>query len=171
MSKNKRNSASVKANDDRYGLKAVLRCASTLVVSRVLCVFCIMFSREKNVGVKRKITTNVQGWSAPFCYDNIELHMKNQHAVEFVHYESEMMYSTEEETSDVDDNDEQELAFGGEAEREIVVANRRASAVKTKERAMALFKRNEPADNDDKVPSSYIVTIAKSKTQLFNLAI
>lgn len=82
----------------------------------------------------------------------------------------EMMYLGEDDASHVDDDDEQELAFGSEAKRAIVITNLCASAVKPNERAMTLFKRSEPAYNDDKVHSSFVVTIAKSKTQLFNLA-
>lgn len=82
-----------------------------------------------------------------------------------------MMYSAEDEASDVDDDNEQEPAFESESQHAIVVANRRANAVKMKKQAMALFKRNEPANNDDGVSYSYIVTIIKFNTHLFNLAI
>lgn len=82
-----------------------------------------------------------------------------------------MMYSEEHDVSDVDDDDKQALACGNGAERAIVISNRRINAVKMKERAMTLFKGSEPTNNDDKVYSFYAVTTAKSKIQLFNLAI
>lgn len=53
---------------------------------------------------------------------------------------SELMYSAEGETNDVDDDDKQELAFGREAECAIVGANCRVNDVKAMERAMSLFK-------------------------------
>ena len=72
-------SAYVKGNDARYGLKIANRHASTGVVIGLQCRFCIAFGREEKVGSKRKPATTVQGWSAPFRYDNIEKHLRVQH--------------------------------------------------------------------------------------------
>ena len=72
-------SAHVKGNDARFGLKIANRQASTGVVIGLQCRFCIAFGREEKVGSKRKPSTAVQGWNAPFRYDNIEKHLCLQH--------------------------------------------------------------------------------------------
>jgi branched-subunit amino acid transport protein len=69
----------VKGNDSRFGLKIAHRDASTGVVIGLQCRFCIAFGREEKVGSKRKPASTVQGWEAPFRYDNIEKHLRKQH--------------------------------------------------------------------------------------------
>ncbi|KAI2505628.1 deoxyribose-phosphate aldolase [Fragilaria crotonensis] len=66
------------SNDARYGLKIANRHASTRLVIGLQCRFCIAFGRGEG-GSKRKPATTVQGWSAPFRYDNIEKHLRVQH--------------------------------------------------------------------------------------------
>jgi len=73
----KRSSGYVKDNDVRYGLKVVHRDPKSSKVIGLQCRFCIAFGREEKVGLKRKAATTVQGWSHPFCYDNIENHLRN----------------------------------------------------------------------------------------------
>jgi hypothetical protein len=72
-------SAHVKGNDARFGLKIANCQASTGVVIGLQCRFCIAFGREEKVGSKRKPSTAVQGWNAPFRYDNIKKHLRLQH--------------------------------------------------------------------------------------------
>ena len=69
-------SAYVKGNNARYGLKVASRDASTGTVIGLQCRFCIAFGCEEKVGSKRKPTSTVQGWNAPFRYDNIEKHIR-----------------------------------------------------------------------------------------------
>jgi hypothetical protein len=38
----------------------------------------VFFGREEKVGTKRKLTTSVQSWTAPFRYDNVEAYLLNQ---------------------------------------------------------------------------------------------
>ncbi|KAH9554008.1 hypothetical protein CY35_08G042000 [Sphagnum magellanicum] len=76
----------VKANDVWYGLKVASRDPKTSKVFRLQCHFCIAFGREEKVGSKQKLTTTVQGWSTPFCYDNIENHMRTQHPTQWAQY-------------------------------------------------------------------------------------
>ena len=75
----KRSSAYVKGNDVRYGLKIAHHHPLTGNVIGLQCRFCIVFGREEKVGSKRKPSTTVQGWNAPFRYDNIENHVNAQH--------------------------------------------------------------------------------------------
>jgi hypothetical protein len=81
-----RSSAYVKGNDDRYGLKVAHRHQSTGKVIGLQCRFCIVFGREEKVGSKRKPATTVQGWNAPFRYDNIENHVRAQHPSQWALY-------------------------------------------------------------------------------------
>jgi hypothetical protein len=68
-------SAYVKANNARFGLKVASRDPSTGTVIGLQCRFCIAFGREEKVGSKRKPASTIQGWNAPFRYDNIEKHL------------------------------------------------------------------------------------------------
>jgi hypothetical protein len=83
MPKNKRSSLHVTGNDAKFGLKVISRDAKTGAVNGLQCRFCISFGREEKVGAKRKVKGNVQAWSAPFRYDNIEGHVRDQHADKF----------------------------------------------------------------------------------------
>jgi hypothetical protein len=58
----------------------------TGAVNGLRCRFCLAFGREEKSGSKRKATTLGQSWTAPFRYDNIETHMKNQHAIKWAEY-------------------------------------------------------------------------------------
>jgi hypothetical protein len=51
--------------------------------------------------LKRKATTNVQGWSHPSCYNNIENHFRNQHSGQWALYQA--LESSFERTSFFDD--------------------------------------------------------------------
>ncbi len=73
----KRSSGYVKDNDVRYGLKVAHRDPKSSKVTGLQCRFCIAFGWEEKVGLKRKATTIVQGWSHPFRYDNIENNLHN----------------------------------------------------------------------------------------------
>ncbi len=65
------------------------------------CRFCLAFGREEKVGSKRKATTTVQGWSHPFCYYNIENHLRNQHSGQWALYQ--ILELSSEHTSFSDD--------------------------------------------------------------------
>ncbi|KAI2506312.1 hypothetical protein MHU86_8142 [Fragilaria crotonensis] len=82
-----RSSEHVKSNDARLGLQIASRHVKTSKVIGIQCRFCMVFGREERSGTKRKARTAVKGWSAPFRYDNIEIHMRQQHAVHFERYE------------------------------------------------------------------------------------
>jgi hypothetical protein len=82
----KRSSAYVKGNDVRYGLKIAHRHPLTGKMIGLQYRFCIVFGREEKVGSKRKPSTTVQGWNAPFRYDNIENHVNAQHPSQWALY-------------------------------------------------------------------------------------
>ncbi|KAI2512515.1 hypothetical protein MHU86_1968 [Fragilaria crotonensis] len=82
-----RASAHVKSNDAQFGLTIASRHLKTTAVIGLQCRFCIVFGREERSGTKRKALSIVKGWSAPFRYDNIELHLRKQHAVQFEQYD------------------------------------------------------------------------------------
>jgi hypothetical protein len=67
----------VKDNNRKYGVIVTSRNPKTSKVIGLQCCFCIAFGWEEKVNSKCKATTKVQGWSASFCYDNIENHMCN----------------------------------------------------------------------------------------------
>jgi hypothetical protein len=69
----------VRGNDARYGVKVALCDAATGKVTGLQCRFCIAFGREEKVGSKRKPASTVQGWNAPFRYENFEKHLRDQH--------------------------------------------------------------------------------------------
>ncbi|CAK9219037.1 unnamed protein product [Sphagnum troendelagicum] len=77
----------VKDNDVRYGLKVAYRDPKSSKVTGLQCCFYIAFGREEKVGSKRKATNIVQGWNHPFCYDNIENHLRNQHFGQWALYQ------------------------------------------------------------------------------------
>ncbi len=76
----KRSSRYVKDNDVRYGLKVAYRDPKSSKVTGLQCRFCIAFSREEKVGLKRQAATTIQGCSHPFRYNNIENHLRNHHS-------------------------------------------------------------------------------------------
>jgi hypothetical protein len=82
-----RASEHVKSNDARLGLQIASRHLKPSKVIGIQCRFCMVFGREERSGTKRKARSAVKGWSAPFRYDNIEIHMRQQHAVHFERYE------------------------------------------------------------------------------------
>ncbi|KAI2505242.1 hypothetical protein MHU86_9144 [Fragilaria crotonensis] len=82
-----RSSGYVKENDFKFGVSVASRVIHTGVVNGLRCRFCIAFGREDKVGAKRKTTSLGQSWLAPFRYDNIETHMKTQHAVKWAEFE------------------------------------------------------------------------------------
>jgi hypothetical protein len=86
MLKNKRSSQHVTGNDAKFGLKVIYRDAKTGAVNSLQCRFCISFGRQEKVGAKRKAKRKVQAWSAPFRYENIEGHVRDQHADKFEEY-------------------------------------------------------------------------------------
>jgi hypothetical protein len=84
----KRSLGYVKDNDVRYGLKVAYRDPKSSKVTGLQCRFCIAFGREEKVGSKRKAATTVQGWSHPFCCNNIEKHLRNQHSGQWALYQA-----------------------------------------------------------------------------------
>jgi hypothetical protein len=81
----------------------------------------------------------------------------------------DMMYKVEDEADSDNEVVEKNLVLCNEAERIAILVGRRATVAKAKERVLLLFKRTKP--NKDGVLHSYIVTIPKTKTKLFHLAI
>lgn len=82
----KRTTRHIKGNDKKYGLEAVSRDPKTGDVAGIRCRFCVAFGRDPKVGQKRKPATTVHSWLAPFRYDNIENHLRSQHAVRWAQY-------------------------------------------------------------------------------------
>jgi hypothetical protein len=82
----KRSSGYVKDNDVHYSLKVAYRDPKSSKMTNVQCHFCIAFGREEKVVLKCKATTTIQGWSHPFCYDNIDNHLCNQHSSQWALY-------------------------------------------------------------------------------------
>ncbi len=80
-----------------------------------------------------------------------------------------MMYKVEDEIDSDNEDVEENLVFGNEAERIAVLVQRWATAAKAKEQALLLFKQTEP--NKGGVPHSYTIMIPKMKTKLFHLVI
>jgi hypothetical protein len=74
-----RSSLYIKNSDRKYGMIVTSHNLKTSKLIGSQCHFCIAFGREEKVGSKCKATTKVEGWSAPFHYDNIENHMRTQH--------------------------------------------------------------------------------------------
>jgi hypothetical protein len=91
----------VKDNDVRYGLKVAHRDPKLSKVTDLQCRDCIAFGREEKVGSEHKAATTVQGWSHPFCYDNIESHLRNQYFGQWALYH--VLESSSERASFFDD--------------------------------------------------------------------
>jgi hypothetical protein len=81
----------------------------------------------------------------------------------------DMMYKVEDEADSDNEVVEKNLVLCNEVERIAVLVGRRTTIAKAKERVLLLFKRTKP--NKDGVLHSYTVTIPKTKTKLFHLAI
>jgi len=80
-----------------------------------------------------------------------------------------MMYKIEVKVASNNEDVEEKPTFGNEDKRTIVLVWHRATIAKAKEWALLLFMRTE--SDKDGVPHLYIVTIPKTKTKLFRLAI
>ncbi len=81
-------SSYIKDNDHKYGVIIMFHDPKTLQVIGLQCRFWIAFGREDNVTSKHKTTTKVQGWFAPFRYDNIDNHMRTQHGTKWLEYDA-----------------------------------------------------------------------------------
>ncbi len=82
----------------------------------------------------------------------------------------DMMFNPEnQDDSDANHDADEELAFDSAAEINALRLRHRQAAAKAKERALSLFKRVE--SEDDVAIYSYSVTIPKTKTTLFRLAV
>ena len=78
-----RSCAYVKENDIKLGVSPASRkLHSGVLVNELRCCFCLTFF------AKRKSATLGKSWTAPFRYDNIETHMKFQHASKWSEYEA-----------------------------------------------------------------------------------
>lgn len=82
----------------------------------------------------------------------------------------DMMFNPNVDTVDSESEDDTDdpPAFGSDAERNAVLQRRAQQSVLAKERALSLFKRVDGDDDDD---YAYCVTIPKSKTTVFQLAV
>jgi len=82
----------------------------------------------------------------------------------------DMLFNPEDQDdSDADHDVNEEPAFGSAAKINALRFLHRLAAAKAKERALSLFKRVE--SEDDVAIYSYLVTIPKTKTTLFRLAV
>jgi len=82
----------------------------------------------------------------------------------------DMLFNLEDQDdSDADHDADEEPAFGSTAEINALRLRHRQAATKAKERALSLFKRVE--SEDDVTIYFYLVTIPKTKTTLFRLAV
>jgi hypothetical protein len=82
----------------------------------------------------------------------------------------DMMFNPEDQDdSDADHDTDEEPAFGSAVEINALFLRRHQVVAKAKERALSLFKRVE--SKDDAAIYSYLVTIPKTKTTLFRLAV
>ncbi len=82
----------------------------------------------------------------------------------------DMMFNPEDQDdSDANHDTDEELTFGSAAEINALRLRHRQASAKAKERALSLFKRVE--SEDDVAIYSYSVTIPKTKTTLFRLAV
>jgi len=82
----------------------------------------------------------------------------------------DMMFNPEDQDdSDADHDTNEEPAFNSATEINVLLLRCRQAATKAKERALSLFKRVE--SEDDVAIYSYSVTIPKTKTTLFRLAV
>jgi hypothetical protein len=80
----------------------------------------------------------------------------------------DMMFNLEDQDNNDDNDTDEEPAFGSAAEINALLLRHRQIATKAKERALSLFKCVE--SEDDATIYSYSVTIPKTKTTLFRLA-
>jgi hypothetical protein len=80
-----------------------------------------------------------------------------------------MMYKVTDEADNANENVQENPVFGNEVEWSAILVQRQMAVAKAKERGLLLFKWTEP--NKDEVLHSYTVTIPKTKTKLFDLAI
>ncbi len=81
-----------------------------------------------------------------------------------------MLFNPEDQDdSDADHDADEEPAFGSAAEINVLRLQHRQAVAKAKEQALSLFKRVE--SEDDVAIYSYSVTIPKTKTTLFRLAV
>ena len=98
-----RSSSYVKENDIKFGVSVASRQLHMGTVNGLRCRFCLAFGREEKSGSKRKATHLGQAWTSPFRYENIETHMKNQHAMKWAEYEEakkDWDYTSRKEQSD-----------------------------------------------------------------------
>jgi hypothetical protein len=81
-----------------------------------------------------------------------------------------MMFEPSDDIIDNDPEDDMDEppTFGSDAERNAVLHRRAQQSVLAKERALSLFKR---VDGNDDADYAYCVTIPKSKTTVFQLAV
>ncbi|CAM6016460.1 unnamed protein product [Sphagnum balticum] len=178
----KRSSRYVKDNDVRYGLKVTYRDPKSSKVTGLQCRFCIAFGREEKA-------LESSSECASF-FDDIPVAFKNSIKAHFpslsLGTERQIVYDIEKDIVDTivgdmmfnpedqDDNNanhdaDEERAFGNAAEINALLLRRCQAATKAKERALLLFERVE--SKDDAAIYSYLVTIPKTKTTLFRLAV
>ncbi len=82
----------------------------------------------------------------------------------------DMMFNPEDQDdNDADHDANEELTFGSAAKINALLLRRHQTVAKAKERALSLFKHVEL--EDDAAIYSYSVTIPKTKTTLFRLAV
>ena len=73
----------------KYGIRVSSRCSQSGVVVSAKCLFCERFGKDasqQESDRKRKRTSNVSYFKAPWRGDNIHKHMKEQHNVKYAEY-------------------------------------------------------------------------------------
>jgi hypothetical protein len=196
MSLNKSSSEYVKANDNRFGLRVSSTVPHCNKVNRFRDGFTPFATTIKNhVSSQHPVKwaeyklINLSDDQNAF-FDNVPVSFKNLIKAHFpsssLGAERAMVFKIEKDivdvivgdmmfnpSDDIIDSDSQDdmykpSAFGSDAERNAVLHRQAQQSALAKEQALSLFKRIDGNDNAD---YAYSVTILKSKTTVFQLAV
>lgn len=71
----------------KYAVAVSERDQLTQLPTKVVCLMCQAFEREETVGAKRKKTSRIRSFSAPWRPDNMKRHMEQQHSTRWEEYQ------------------------------------------------------------------------------------
>ncbi|ETK90289.1 hypothetical protein F441_06047 [Phytophthora nicotianae CJ01A1] len=71
----------------KYAVAVTERDQLTQLPTKAVCLMCQAFEREEAVGAKRKKTSRVRSFSAPWRPDNMKRHMEQQHPMRWEEYQ------------------------------------------------------------------------------------
>ncbi|KAF1775709.1 hypothetical protein GQ600_1706 [Phytophthora cactorum] len=71
----------------KYAVAVTERDHLTQLPTKAVCLMCQAFEREETVGAKRKKTSRVRSFSAPWRPDNMKRHMEQQHPMRWEEYQ------------------------------------------------------------------------------------